>query len=77
VGTFDETLRVGETLDWVARADLRGVTTVPLERVVLHRRLHDSNTGVTRRDQRIDYVRALRASILRRRTAAADTTEHP
>lgn len=73
-GRFDDSLRVGETMDWVARADALGFIMRPVNQVVLRRRLHDTNTGTTQRDQRTDYVRALRASILRRRTSPRDGT---
>ncbi len=76
VGSFEETLRVGETLDWVARADAAGVVTCTVERVVLRRRLHDANTGTRERDLRADYLRVLKGSLDRRR-AAADRSAGP
>jgi glycosyltransferase involved in cell wall biosynthesis len=71
VGPFHEGLRVGETIDWVARAEAQGVAMRQVDQVVLRRRLHDTNTGATNRQQRADYARALRASIQRRRADAA------
>jgi hypothetical protein len=72
VGPFDEGLRLGETIDWVARADAKGFVVRQVDQVVLRRRIHDANTGASNRHQRSDYLRALRASIERRRAAAAD-----
>ncbi|MGH7523895.1 MAG: glycosyltransferase family 2 protein [Gemmatimonadales bacterium] len=71
VGRFDESLRVGEGMDWVARADAAGIVSRMVERVVLRRRLHDSNTGVRDRSQRADYLRMLKYSLDRRRNAGA------
>jgi glycosyltransferase involved in cell wall biosynthesis len=76
VGLFDASFQVGETLDWVARADAAGVVTRTIDTVVLRRRVHDANT--TARNARIksDYLRVLKASLDRRRasTPANDST---
>lgn len=70
VGAFDESLRIGETLDWVARADALRVTCHTLDAVVLRRRIHDANTSATRSGPHADYLRVLRAHVARQRTAA-------
>ncbi len=69
VGPFDEDLRLGEAMDWIARAEAAGISTVMLDDVVLRRRIHGSNTVLTEARQHSDYLRALRASITRRRAA--------
>jgi hypothetical protein len=71
VGSFDETLRVGETLDWVARADLAGLTHQIAEHVVLQRRIHETNTGSTNRNLRADYLQMLKKSLDRQRATGA------
>ena len=71
VGGFDESLRLGETLDWVARADAAGVVTHIIEQVVLRRRIHGANTGARDRHLRTDYLRVLKRSLERQRAAAA------
>lgn len=71
VGPFDEELRLGETMDWIARAEAIGISMVMLDDVVLRRRIHGSNTVLTEERQNADYLRALRASIVRRRAAAS------
>lgn len=70
VGLFDPALQVGETLDWVARADAAGVVARTVDSVVLRRRVHGANT--TARNARLtsDYLRVLKASLDRRRTSA-------
>ncbi len=67
VGDFDTSYRIGETLDWVARAENAGIRMPLLDRVVLRRRIHLSNTGMRSRHLRSDYLRVLKAAIERRR----------
>ncbi len=69
VGAFDPAFRVGETLDWVARTRAAGIVTREVDRVVLRRRIHDANTGLTARPARGDYLRVLKASIDRQRAS--------
>jgi glycosyltransferase involved in cell wall biosynthesis len=70
VGGFSTAFRVGETLDWVARADAAGVRWQTLDLVVLRRRIHDANTTAHHPRPGADYLRVLKASIDRRRAAA-------
>lgn len=67
VGHFDASLRIGETLDWVARAAEAGLVEVPIPDIVLRRRIHGANTVTRERQRQNDYIRALHASLLRRR----------
>ncbi len=67
VGRFDERLRVGEFVDWLARAQERGLRSEVVPQVVLHRRLHDGNLGRADRRSRLDYVRVVKAHLERRR----------
>ncbi len=70
-GNFDPQFRVGEFVDWYSRAASAGVTFATIPDVVLRRRLHDSNLGLraTGAGERVDYVRAVRANLQRRRAA--------
>lgn len=70
VGPFREDIRVGEFIDWYARAQELGLKFAQIDDVVLRRRLHETNTGRLQRDARPDYVRVLRAALQRRREAA-------
>lgn len=45
VGPFDESLPSAEGIDWVTRARDIGARLVAIDDVVLHRRLHTTNTG--------------------------------
>lgn len=71
VGWFSPTLRVGETVDWVARADELGVRGCCLSQIVLRRRLHATNTGLVQRESRTDYLTLAREALARRRKAEA------
>jgi glycosyltransferase involved in cell wall biosynthesis len=67
VGLFNPAFRVGEFIDWYARAREAGLMTAMLPAVVLHRRLHDTNTGITQRHHRGDYAAVVKAALDRRR----------
>lgn len=67
VGPFDETLRVGVTVDWYARCLEGGLRSLMLPEIVLERRLHLSNNGLRERDSRSQYLYVLKASLDRRR----------
>lgn len=67
VGRFDEKHTVGEFIDWMARAQDARLRFRSIPDVVLRRRLHAANTGVVRRDARVEYTRVLRAALERRR----------
>jgi hypothetical protein len=66
VGAFSETLRVGETLDWAARAIDLGLRSAMLDDVVMERRLHPASNGVREADARSQYAGVVR-DFLRRR----------
>jgi glycosyltransferase involved in cell wall biosynthesis len=67
VGPFSETVRVGVTVDWYARAMEAGLTSTVIPDVVLERRLHLNNNGIRERDSRSHYLHVLKASLDRRR----------
>jgi len=72
VGLLDESFEVGEFLEWFSRAGVECLQWQMLEQVVLHRRIHTTNQGITKRDlYRREYARALRMH-LRRMAAAKD-----
>lgn len=67
VGPFSTEWRLGEFIDWWARAIDAGVTSVMLPDTFLLRRVHETNLGVLRRDEQIEYARVLKAVLDRRR----------
>ncbi len=68
IGPFDETLRVGEFVEWMARARDLGLASRMLSEVVARRRVHGGNTVLTRPNT--DYLRAIKSTLDRRRRAA-------
>lgn len=71
VGTFNPSWRVGEFIDWLSRAESREFGYHVLPEVYLERRVHATNTGVTERPARVDYVRIVREALERKRRDAA------
>ena len=67
VGLFNEDLTLADTIDWFARVKDFGLSFTMIEDVVLKRRIHTDNTGIRHRNSRQDYVKALMASIKRKR----------
>jgi glycosyltransferase involved in cell wall biosynthesis len=66
-GAMDAGLTLGEFIDWYARAVDAGLNMRVLRDVVYERRVHGSNTVIRERDAYGDYVRAVKATIDRRR----------
>ncbi|MES2176677.1 MAG: glycosyltransferase family A protein [Gemmatimonadota bacterium] len=69
-GPFPSHLTVGEFIDWYLRAIDAGLTSVMHPRVVLRRRIHNTNMGITQRGAQKDYVRIIKATLDRRRRNA-------
>jgi glycosyltransferase involved in cell wall biosynthesis len=67
VGPFKTDLKVGEFIDWYARAMELGLRSKMLPDLFLWRRLHQANQGVRERQSATDYARVLKASLDRRR----------
>ncbi len=70
VGPFREDLRVGEFVDWIARAREHRLREAMLTGVVLSRRLHATNLSRQDMLDRRDFARVVKASLDRRRAAA-------
>lgn len=69
LGPFREDLRVAEFMSWLLRAEHAGERYVVVPDVVLRRRHHGGNIGRLRGDdRRLDYVRAIREHLNRRRS---------
>jgi len=67
VGKFKDGLKVGEFIDWYARAVELQVRSLVLPDLLLWRRIHDSNQGVRERQSVSDYARVLKAKLDRSR----------
>ena len=72
VGPFDERWRVGDFVDWHARAQDAGLRTAVLPQVLLRRRLHLHNSSMRAGESRVDFARVARATLRRRRAAAGE-----
>jgi hypothetical protein len=70
VGPFREDLRIGAVVEWAARAkDL--ISERVLDEIVLRRRLHGANIGLTQKQAATeDYFAIARAALERRRGKA-------
>jgi glycosyltransferase involved in cell wall biosynthesis len=73
VGPLAEDLKLGEFIDWYARAREAGLSSRIESDVWLRRRIHDDNLGVRERASRGDYLRVLKAAMDRRRQSAEKT----
>jgi glycosyltransferase involved in cell wall biosynthesis len=67
VGSVRTDLRVGEFIEWYGRALDAKLCFETLDAVVLFRRVHDANLTATLRENPTDYLRAVKATLDRRR----------
>lgn len=74
VGPLDERLKVGEFIDWCARAREASLNIRMLPQLVLRRRIHGNNTMIVQSDAQADYLRLVRETLQRRRSAAGGNT---
>ncbi len=70
LGGFASGWKLGEFIDWYARAVDTGIASTVVPEVVMRRRVHAGNTTSDQTDAQPDYTRALRAVLARRRGAA-------
>ena len=67
VGLFDESIVMGDFLDWYRRAEDLGIKMEMLNEVLFYRRIHNANSSLMNKTNINDYVRIMKASIDRRR----------
>jgi len=67
VGDLDGSWQVGEFINWYLLAQERGLQSHMLPAVVARRRLHRTNQGVVKREDRRDYLHILKARLDRKR----------
>ena len=75
VGKFHGEWKVGEFIDWYARAVELQICSLVLPDLLLWRRIHDSNQGVRERQSVSDYARVLKAKLDRKRAEARNVKE--
>ena len=67
VGLFSEERGIGDFLDWYGRAMLAGMKMEMLPETVVYRRIHQNNYQRTHKDQRRQYLHAVKELLDRRR----------
>lgn len=68
VGVFDETLKVGEFIDWFDRAKAKGAPPAVVDSIVLNRRIHGNNSSIVTGNRNVqDYLKVARAAIARKK----------
>ena len=69
VGPFDGALKMGEFIEWQARAKALQLASHVLPELVMLRRVHPSNYGITHKDLRKDYLTIVRGMLARKKEA--------
>lgn len=72
VGPFDGTLKMGEFIEWQARATALKCAAHVLSQVVMLRRIHPSNYGITNKEHRKDYLSIVRGLLEKQRGVHTD-----
>jgi glycosyltransferase involved in cell wall biosynthesis len=70
VGVFDPRFTTGEDTDWFARAKDGGVRIALIPEILVRKRVHGANASLTDAEGNRNLLRALRASVRRKRAAA-------
>lgn len=70
VGPLATNWKVGEFLDWYARAQDKNLKEKMLDEVMLERRIHDDNLGIREKSSTQDYLKVVKAALDRRRCLA-------
>jgi glycosyltransferase involved in cell wall biosynthesis len=76
VGQVDTKWKIGQDMDWYMRAREAGLKMAVLPDVVLLRRIHESNKGITQRDSIHQRVHILKQALDRRRTINTPNDEN-
>jgi len=72
VGQFDESFKLGEFIDWYARARDIHLKLITLREVLMLRRIHGANTGILQLDKKSDYAKTIKGILDRRKLAASE-----
>lgn len=71
-GEFSTRWRIGNSVEWYARALDAGLRSRMLQEVVYRRRIHNDNVGVREGQLRNDYLAVVKEALDRRRAAVRD-----
>lgn len=69
VGLFDESISLGEFADWYARAVDAKVKVYCVPKLLVKRRIHGNNVGITRKQNQYEYVRILKRKLDRAKSS--------
>jgi glycosyltransferase involved in cell wall biosynthesis len=69
VGPFDANLKMGEFIEWHTRAKTLQLASHVLPALVLLRRIHASNYGITHKDLRKDYLTIVKGLLAKKKEA--------
>lgn len=72
VGYFSTNRRIGEFIDWYARAIHLGLESMMIQEIVMERRIHDSNMSHSSISHRGDYLHILKSALDRKRSSGLD-----
>ena len=67
VGVFAAQRNIGSFIDWYMRATEKGVKNKLIENLVMRRRIHGNNIGVSSLNPRLEYLKIVKAALERRR----------
>jgi hypothetical protein len=76
-GSFFESGKMGEFVEWMARVEEGGVPVHVLSEALVLRRIHTTNLGIRERHRRKEYVHLVREIQLRRRAAEGGEPRRP
>lgn len=71
IGFFDASLRMGEFIQWQARAQTLACVRHVLPDLVMLRRIHPANYGITHKDLRKDYLTIAKTMLARKKEQGA------
>jgi len=71
VGLMDETVKIGEGLDWISRFDKLKLNYAIIPEILLFRRMHYNNYGIRFKNNRSDYGKVF-AKIIKEKKNAKD-----
>lgn len=73
VGDYRTDLLVGIDVEWYSRSQGIGLSSFILPEVLLHRRIHPTNSGITQKSERIQHLSILKQHIDRQRARGKES----
>jgi hypothetical protein len=71
IGTFDQKLSTAEDVDWFARAKDQQISMHVIQKVLLHKRVHDENLSLHHKRNNQNLLRVVKGSLNRKHSRAA------